>query len=149
MLIASLTDLKPIDYRAAFPQTSFSTNGPSDEFLAEMGYAKVNLFKPHTQTQKMVSSEPYLEDGWVYTVTVVDKSDDEIAAEEAAKTNAAATTVRSQRNQMLSECDWTQLDDTPMTNTQKQTWAVYRQSLRDITAQSGFPWNVVWPNKPE
>lgn len=148
MLIASLTDLKPIDYRAAFPQTSFSTNGPSDEFLAEMGYAKVNLFKPHTQTQKMVSSEPYLEDGWVYTVTVVDKSDDEIAAEEAAKTDAAARSVRNQRNRLLAESDWTQVDDTPLTNTAKQEWAIYRQALRDITKQDGFPASITWPVQP-
>lgn len=146
MLIASLTDLKPIDYRAAFPQTSFSTNGPSDEFLAEMGYAKVNLFKPHTQTQKMVSSEPYLEDGWVYTVTVVDKSDDEIAAEEAAKTDAAATTVRSQRNRLLAESDWTQLNDAPV---DKNAWAAYRQELREVPQQDGFPHNVQWPVMPK
>ena len=146
MLVASLTDLKPVHYREAFPQTSFSNSGPSDEFLADMGYAKVNVFRPHDRnTEKLVPCEPVFENGWVYTVAVEKKTQDELAADTASK----AASVRSERNNMIAACDWTQLDDTPMTNTQKQTWAVYRQSLRDITAQSGFPWNVVWPNNPE
>lgn len=146
MLIASLTDLQPIDYRAAFPQTSFSASGPSDEFLADMGYAKVNVFRPHDRrTEKLVPCAPVLEDGWVYTVAVEPKTQDELDADDVNQ----AVSVRAQRNNMIAACDWTQLDDTPITNTQKQAWAIYRQSLRDITAQPGFPWNVVWPNKPE
>ncbi|NBW22705.1 MAG: hypothetical protein EBR82_83650, partial [Caulobacteraceae bacterium] len=49
--------------------------------------------------------------------------------------------VRYDRNSRLSDCDWTQLPDAPV---DAQTWATYRQELRDITAQSGFPWDVQW-----
>jgi hypothetical protein len=56
--------------------------------------------------------------------------------------------VKSQRNQLLYECDWTQLSDSPLTVEQKALWVVYRQSLRDITIQED-PFNIIWPTKPE
>lgn len=58
-----------------------------------------------------------------------------------------ASIIRSQRNKLLSESDWTQLPDVP--DSLKQVWATYRQALRDITAQSGFPTNVEYPTPPQ
>lgn len=52
--------------------------------------------------------------------------------------------VRRRRNELLLASDWTQLTDSP---TDKATWAVYRQNLRDITVQAD-PFNLVWPIKP-
>lgn len=57
--------------------------------------------------------------------------------------------IRSQRNSLLSLSDWTQLADAPLTAEQKQEWAEYRQALRDVPEQAGFPENVVWPSTPE
>lgn len=145
MLVASLTDLKPIHYREAFPQTSFSDSGPNEDFLAEMGYAKVNVFRPHDRnTEKLVPCEPVFEDGWVYTVAVESKTQEELDAD----TNAKAASVRAERNSRIAACDWTQLGDSPLTSTKKQEWAAYRQALRDITAQEGFPHQVEWPEAP-
>lgn len=53
--------------------------------------------------------------------------------------------VRSERNQLLYLCDWTQLLDAEV---DKSAWASYRQELRDIPQQEGFPENIVWPVKP-
>ena len=53
--------------------------------------------------------------------------------------------IRELRNQLLQECDWTQLSDIP-TET-KNLWSSYRQELRDITNQSN-PFNINWPVKP-
>lgn len=53
--------------------------------------------------------------------------------------------VRTHRNQLLSECDWTQLPDAPV---DAAPWAVYRQELRDITQQAD-PFNLVWPTQPQ
>lgn len=53
--------------------------------------------------------------------------------------------VRSQRDGLLSESDWTQLKDAPV---DQAAWAAYRQALRDIPSQKGFPASVVWPDKP-
>lgn len=55
--------------------------------------------------------------------------------------------VVSLRNQKLQESDWTQLADIPEET--KNKWEPYRQALRDITAQSGFPTDVVWPTPPQ
>jgi hypothetical protein len=53
--------------------------------------------------------------------------------------------VRFERNNRLANCDWTQLPDAPADRT---TWASYRQALRDISDQAGFPWEIVWPEEP-
>ena len=65
--------------------------------------------------------------------------------QQEAKNADEARRVREQRNQKLSECDWTQIADSPA---DKAAWATYRQQLRDITAQAGFPWTVTWPDAP-
>lgn len=57
--------------------------------------------------------------------------------------DAMAADIRTQRNALLLASDWTQIPDYP--GADKQTWATYRQALRDITKQSGFPFTVNWP----
>lgn len=57
----------------------------------------------------------------------------------------ADVVARSQRNLLLRLSDWTQLPDSPANS---QEWAVYRQALRDITLQEGFPSNIEWPQEP-
>lgn len=54
--------------------------------------------------------------------------------------------ARNKRNLLLDECDWTQLADVPQAT--KDLWATYRQALRDVPQQAGFPTNVTWPQKP-
>jgi hypothetical protein len=56
--------------------------------------------------------------------------------------------VRYRRNELLNECDWTQLPDSPLTNQKQTEWQIYRQSLRDITSQPS-PFSIVWPISPE
>lgn len=53
--------------------------------------------------------------------------------------------VRAERSTKLAASDWTQLADS---TADKAAWAAYRQALRDITAQAGFPWTVDWPAQP-
>jgi hypothetical protein len=55
--------------------------------------------------------------------------------------------VRVERNRLLSETDYTQLSDTPITPTSRAAFATYRQTLRDVTAQTD-PYNIVWPTPP-
>ena len=69
-------------------------------------------------------------------------------AYKASKDADQAKSVRTSRDDKLKECDWTQLDDTPLSNTVKATWAIYRQALRDVTMQAGFPWTITWPDAP-
>lgn len=55
--------------------------------------------------------------------------------------------IRSQRNIYLNETDWTQMNDSPLSQTKKEEWKLYRQSLRDITKFDN-PDHVIWPEKP-
>ena len=67
------------------------------------------------------------------------------AAYKAQKDAEQAKSVRAARNTKLSACDWTQLADAPVDDL---AWATYRQALRDIPSQEGFPWTVTWPTEP-
>ena len=52
-------------------------------------------------------------------------------------------------NRILKETDWTQLEDAPFTDSDKNLWKIYRQELRDVPSQIGFPTNIIWPSKPK
>lgn len=56
------------------------------------------------------------------------------------------TQARTKRDTLLFASDWTQLPDVSIAT--KESWATYRQQLRDITTQSGYPSNIVWPTPP-
>jgi hypothetical protein len=56
--------------------------------------------------------------------------------------------VKLVRNQILSHTDWTQTVDAPLTPEVKQTFAEYRQELRDITTHPDYPDNVTLPPMP-
>ena len=66
-------------------------------------------------------------------------------AYKASKDAEQAANVRKSRTEKLNDCDWTQIADS---TADKTAWATYRQQLRDITAQAGFPWTVTWPDAP-
>lgn len=57
-----------------------------------------------------------------------------------------ALEVRQQRNKKLALTDWTQLGDIPSET--KVKWQPYRQALRDLPSQSGFPESIIWPIEP-
>ena len=81
-------------------------------------------------------------DGKWYTKYSVSDMNQE--AKDALDTTQAEA-VRKQRTEKLAESDWTQVADAPV---DKTAWAAYRQALRDITAQAGFPWTITWPDAP-
>ena len=68
------------------------------------------------------------------------------AAYKAQKDAEQAASVRTDRTKRLAESDWSQIVDS---TANKTTWATYRQSLRDVTKQTGFPWTIEWPVAPE
>jgi hypothetical protein len=128
--------LEVADYRQWFKAI------PTEQQLIDNNFMRVNVFLPHNRrTQKLASVAPYIQDGWVYTIEVQDMTEEE----KQAVTDSEAANVRAVRNKMLSECDWTQLEDSPA---DKLSWRSYRQELRDISSQNGFPWTVEWPVTP-
>ncbi len=89
--------------------------------------------------------------GWIQVNGIVDigylydgTSFSENPAINENKVKAEAEKVRETRNKLLAETDWWASSD--LTITQEQI--AYRQALRDITIQDGFPFNVTWPTKP-
>jgi hypothetical protein len=87
--------------------------------------------------------------GPVFIDTVVDGVTTTAAQHESAykaqKDAEQANSVRASRSEKLAKSDWTQVADAPV---DKTVWATYRQALRDITAQEGFPWIIIWPDAP-
>jgi len=59
--------------------------------------------------------------------------------------DAEADEVRSQRDALLTATDWTQVPDAPVDS---DAYATYRQELRDMPQQTGFPTDVTWPIEP-
>ena len=68
----------------------------------------------------------------------------EEAAWAAGANDRLAANLRNERDRLLSETDWMALSDVTM-STEMQS---YRQALRDITDQAGFPYSVTWPTTP-
>jgi len=147
MLIAKIQDGQVInvsDYREMFPNTSFPASGPDAEFLEANSCLPVCVFKKYdSQTEKLASVPPYIEDGQVFTVAVEPLTTEEIAS----NTESQWAKIRSQRDTLLTACDWTQLPDVPLLEEDKQKWAAYRQELRDVTNQQD-PFSIVWPVEP-
>lgn len=125
-------------------------NGPSwdrttDEVLEALGADVVFEGPQATPTRYQISFRDGVEqmDGkWYTKYSVADLDAEGIAAKDAEQ----AKSVREQRNQKLKDSDWTQVADAPV---DQAAWATYRQALRDIPAQAGFPWDVQWPTQPE
>lgn len=132
------------DYRDVFPNTSFTDNGPDDIFLAENSAKRVNRFKSFDRlTQCLVNVAPYEEGDWVYTAEVRDLSAEEIQQSQISTFQQ----IRAQRNQLLTQSDWTQLVDTP--EAIKTAWASYRQQLRDLPSTITEPRTfTTWPHDP-
>jgi hypothetical protein len=59
-----------------------------------------------------------------------------------------AAVARAKRDELLAASDWTQLPDSPLSSDVRSAWAAYRQALRDVTGQEGFPGVIVWPVAP-
>ena len=81
-----------------------------------------------------------------YTAEEQAEYDTKKAAWDAGADTRKAAEVRAERSAKLAATDWTQGADTPQAI--KDKYAPYRQALRDITAQAGFPWTITWPDAP-
>lgn len=126
------------------PNTSFPKY-PTDALLAEWGvYPVAAASQPshNPSIEKVVEDTPVNVAGtWTQVWKVISRSADEIAD----IANQQASSIRTERDGKLAASDWTQVADAPV---DKAAWATYRQALRDITAQEGFPTFVDWPVAP-
>ena len=136
--------VEPAEIRRQFPNTSFPKSWEGVDLTSYGVVTVADTEQPsfNTETQRLEEGNPTLVDGaWKQVWNVVNLSDSELAEITAGK----AASVRATRNQKLADTDWTQLADSSAPAT---VWGTYRQALRDIPAQSGFPNSVTWPTEP-
>ena len=131
------------EFRASHPNTSFPPQLTA-ELLDSMGADVVFEGAQAQPTRYQTAFRNGVEqvNGKWYTKYSVADMDQE--TKDALDAQQAAL-IRSQRTQKLAESDWTQVADAPV---DKAAWAGYRQALRDVTTQTGFPWEVTWPAQP-
>jgi hypothetical protein len=98
--------------------------------------------KPNNYTKIVSEETPMLIEGVYYQNWVITDASQELIN---VRLEEKWVEVRDIRNQLLLECDWTQLSDIPTEI--KSVWTEYRQNLRDISNQID-PFNIVWPIKP-
>lgn len=130
---------------AARPEVQFSPM-PDDDFIIPLGFVKVDDSGLPVFDSRVSRAErqPPTKEGerWVARWVIVNLSESEVLQ----KRTEYAANVRADRNRRLAASDWTQGKDIP--DAVSAAWASYRQALRDVPQQAGFPQNVVWPVKP-
>jgi hypothetical protein len=131
------------EFRSLHPNTSFPQQ-LTVELLDSFGADPI-LNGPQAQpTRYQVAFRDGVEEingQWFTKFSVADMDADAIASLDARQ----ADSVRAERNRKLTASDWTQVEDAPV---DKAAWAAYRQGLRDVPSQAGFPWDVTWPVEP-
>jgi len=133
------------DIRSFYPNTSFPAEGLTKEIIDAFETYEVIETLPHLNIEKLVSISPTLkEDGKVYTVEVVPKTQTEIDNEKFAE-------VREHRNELLNSSDIYVMSDRwdTYTDSKKDEWRNYRQTLRDLPQiYANNIHGVVYPTKP-
>ena len=144
------------EFRALYPNTSFSQQISAetlDAFGADVVFEGPQATGGDVYQYSQASGVELIDGKWftkhILGPVFIDgetTAAEQEAAYKAAKDADQAKSVRSSRNDKLKECDWTQVLDAPVDQTM---WATYRQALRDISSQDGFPWEITWPTQPE
>ena len=133
------------EVRSMYPNTSFPSQW-TPALVEELGLDTVFESPTPTTTRCQVAFKDGVEQDaqgrWLWKWSISEMSDETKAAKDAEQ----AKNIRSDRDKRLSDTDWTQVADAPV---DKAAWATYRQALRDVPTQAGFPYDIAWPSKPE
>jgi hypothetical protein len=134
------------EVRSMYPNTSFPSQW-TPALVEELGLDPVFETPAPTTTIYQTAYKDGVEqvDGkWVWKWSISEMDDEAKAAKDAE----AAKNVRSTRDAKLAECDWVVIKNLELNQNIPGIWEVYRQNLRDVPAQAGFPHNITWPSKP-
>jgi hypothetical protein len=147
-MYAKVTDTQVVEWpiasiRQRLPQISFPetiTNAHLPDGFVFVAEATVPRYDQ--TTHRLAPGVLMVVDGvWTQTYQTIPLTDEELAQGGVDK----AAAIRAERTQKLAESDWTQISDATV---DKTLWAEYRQALRDVTKQSGFPTVAIWPVAP-
>lgn len=132
------------DIRIFYPNVSFPTEGLTKEIIDSFETYEVVERLPCLNFQKVVNIDPILKDGTVYTVEIVNKTQEEIDTEKFA-------VIREYRNEKLNASDNYVMSDRwdQYTEEKKSEWRIYRQTLRDLPqTYANNIHSVVYPQMP-
>ena len=126
---------KPLPFRIVLSDGTTRTDPTSftQEEIASAGFVEVP-YPPNADINQVIE---WANGSWLLR----ERTAEELALDEARIADA----IRKHRNNLLIESDWTQVLDAPV---DQLAWKTYRQALRDITAQEGFPHVIIWPEPP-
>jgi len=132
------------DFRAENPNVSYPKN-MSQAVLEGYGLFLVTegdkpSYDERTQSVSLSSVPQEVNSEWKLVRSAVQKTADEIQDYDTS----LEANIRNERNAKLSATDWWGISDRTMTAAE----ATYRQDLRDITSQEGFPYTLDWPTEP-
>lgn len=144
-LIQNNSFVRWVNLATDYPDTSFPAD-PSQSDLPQDVFIVVQDQPPpcgRFQVLERDTAPSLKQDGlWHFGYTVRDMT----PQEKESYTVDQGNVVRARRDELLLQSDWTQLPDSPA---DKPAWATYRQQLREITSQPGFPLDIVWPVAPQ
>ena len=140
-------------------QKTFSSERPATPFKIENirdGKCTVLFFDNIEETEDEEGNTVYQ-----YDLYVLDKVNYRVNLQETIENNydewlnmaidydfnTFAKEIRAKRDKLLNETDWTQMKDTALSEQKQEQYRVYRQALRDVPEQEGFPYDVVWPKE--
>lgn len=134
----TISQLRRDEYNVSFPSNL------TDEILEQFGvYIVTQTPKPNDYTKNITEGTPQLVDGvYIQVWNEVNATEEEIQNKIELKWDE----IRTLRNELLLECDWRVLPDSPVGDTLND-WIQYRQELRNITSQEN-PFSIVWPTQP-
>jgi hypothetical protein len=143
------------EFRALFPNTSLPqplTESIINEFGGDVVFEGPQVTGGTVYQYSQQAGVEQIDGRWytkyilgpVFTDTAESTAVQQETAYKILKDAEQTKVIRTQRDQLLKDSDWTQVADAPV---DKQAWATYRQALRDVTQQSGFPWTINWPTK--
>lgn len=136
------------EIRSLYPNTSFPSQW-SPELVEELGLDPVfESPTPSTTVYQTAYKDGVEQDAkgrwlWKWSISEMD------ADAKAAKDAEVAKGVRATRDRLIAETDWIVIKNLELNQNVPGVWEVYRQNLRDVPAQAGFPHSVNWPAKPE
>jgi hypothetical protein len=146
------------EFRALFPNTSMPqqlTEELINEFNGDVVFEGPQATGGDQYQYSQYSGVEQLDGKW-YTKYILGPvfidgettAAEQEAAYKAMKDAEQAKSVRQQRDAKLAESDWRVIKALESSTPQDFAWAAYRQALRDITSQTGFPWAIDWPVNP-
>jgi len=149
-MFVKIIDGEAVDYTVAqLKKDNKNTSFPrklDNDLLASFGVypavvAEQPSFNSETHGASLKDTPTEVDGVWTYGWTITEYTENQLAAGKAS----LAATIREERNSKLSETDWLGMSDVTMST----AWATYRQALRDVPSQSGFPNSITWPEWPD